>query len=62
MVKEHPFFTVPGANGIYQIGDIPMGRYRLEVWHPDVGTKVEAFNMVRDGEIINIDVRLLRNQ
>ncbi len=58
VVKEHPFFTVPNTRGSYQIDAVPLGKYRLEVWHPDVGTKVEPFNMVREGEVLTIDVDL----
>jgi len=60
VVKEHPFFTVPNTRGNYRIDAVPMGKYRLEVWHPDVGTRVEPFNMVRDGEVLAIDVGLGR--
>ncbi len=58
VVKEHPLFTVPNTRGSYRIDAVPMGKYRLEVWHPDVGTKVEPFNMVRKGEVLSIDVDL----
>ncbi len=62
VVKGHPFFTVPNTRGSYRIDAVPMGKYRLEVWHPDVGTKVEHFNMVREGEVLNIDINLRRSQ
>jgi len=58
VVKEHPLFTVPNTRGSYRIDAVPMGKYRLEVWHSDVGTKVEPFNMVREGEVLSIDVDL----
>ncbi len=58
VVKEHSLFTAPNRRGSYRIDAVPMGKYRLEVWHPDVGTKVEPFNMVRKGEVLSIDVDL----
>ena len=58
VVKEHPFFTVPNTQGNYRIPALPLGKYTLEVWHPELGTKVEHFNMVRDGEVLAIDVDL----
>ncbi len=58
VVKEHPYFTVPNLQGSYRIDAVPMGKYRLEVWHPDVGTTVGPFNMVREGEVLSIDVDL----
>ena len=62
VVKEHSLFTVPNTRGRYRIDAVPMGNYRLRVWHPDVGAKVEAFNMVREGEVLNIDITLRRSQ
>lgn len=58
VVKGHPFFTVPNTQGNYRIPALPLGKYTLEVWHPELGTKVEHFNMVRDGEVLAIDVDL----
>jgi len=58
VVKEHPFFTVPNTQGNYRIPALPLGKYTLEFWHPELGTKVEHFNMVRDGEVLAIDVDL----
>ena len=62
VVKEHPLFTVPNTRGSYRIDAVPMGKYRLEVWHPDVGTEVKPFNMVSEGEVLNIDINLRRSQ
>jgi plastocyanin len=62
VVKEHSLFTTPNTRGSYRIDAVPMGKYRLEVWHPDVGAKVQPFNMVREGEVLNIDINLRRSQ
>jgi len=58
VVKEHPYFRVSDTQGNYRIPALPLGKYTLEVWHPELGTKVEHFNMVRDGEVLAIDVDL----
>ncbi|MEE9550381.1 MAG: carboxypeptidase regulatory-like domain-containing protein, partial [Candidatus Binatia bacterium] len=58
VVKEHPFFTLSDSRGNYRLGAVPVGRYRLEFWHPELGTRVEPFNMARDGEVLAIDVDL----
>lgn len=62
VVKEHSLFTTPNTRGSYRIDAVPMGKYRLEVWHPDVGTEVKPFNMVSEGEVLNIDINLRRSQ
>ncbi|MBI4525054.1 MAG: hypothetical protein HY695_14720 [Deltaproteobacteria bacterium] len=58
VVKEHPFFSATDKRGNYQIGGIPPGKYRLEVWHPDLGVKPVSFNMAREGEVLAIDLDL----
>ncbi|MFQ5842770.1 MAG: plastocyanin/azurin family copper-binding protein [Thermodesulfobacteriota bacterium] len=58
VVKEHPFFAVSDSRGNYRIDAVPVGRYRLEIWHPELGTRVEPFNMVRGGEVLAVDVDL----
>lgn len=60
VVKEHPFFAVSDSRGNYRLPAIPVGRYRLEIWHPELGTKVEPFNMARGGEVLAVDVDLKR--
>ncbi len=60
VVKEHPFFAVSDTRGNYRLPAIPVGRYRLEIWHPELGTKVEPFNMARGGEVLAVDVDLKR--
>ncbi len=58
VVKEHPFFAVSDSRGNYRLDKVPVGKYRLEIWHPELGTKVEPFNMVRGGEVLAVDVDL----
>ena len=58
VVKEHPFFAVTDKQGNYQLENVLLGSYRLELWHPEFGTRWEPFNLVRDREIQTIDVDL----
>ena len=44
--------------GNYQLNRVTLGKYRLEVWHPDFGTKVVPFELVREGEVPGLDVEL----
>ena len=56
VVKGHPNFSASDIQGNYRLNGIPLGKYRLEIWHPEFGTKVVSFNLVRDGEVLAIDV------
>ncbi len=58
VVNGHPYFTLSDSRGNYRLGAVPVGRYRLEFWHPELGTRVEPFNMVRGGEVLAVDVDL----
>jgi hypothetical protein len=60
VMKEHPFFAVTDKQGNYQLENVLLGSYRLELWHPEFGTRWEPFNLVRDREIQTIDVDLKR--
>jgi len=39
VVNDSPFFAVTGADGVFEIKDLPVGDYTLEAWHPVLGTK-----------------------
>jgi plastocyanin len=58
VVKEHPFFAVSDTRGNYNITAVPVGRYRLEVWNPELGTKAVPFLMARVGEVLVLDMDL----
>ena len=58
VVKEHPYFAVTDKRGNYELSGVPLGKYRIEVWHPEFGSKAVPFNLVRDGEVLAIDVDL----
>jgi plastocyanin len=38
-VVEHPYFQVTGADGSYELKNLPPGDYVLEVWHEELGTR-----------------------
>ncbi len=56
VVKGHPYFALPDTRGNYGLNGIPLGKYRVEVWHPDFGTQVLPFELVREGEVLVVDV------
>jgi plastocyanin len=58
VVQGHPYFGASDKKGNYQIKDVPLGKYRIEIWHPDFGTRTVPFELVREGEVLAIDVDL----
>jgi plastocyanin len=58
VVKEHPYFSAADNRGNYQIKDVPLGKARLEIWHPSLGTKTVPVDVVRPGEVVAVDVDL----
>jgi plastocyanin len=58
VVKNHPYFSTPDSRGNYSLKAVPLGKYRIEVWHPEFGSSAVPFNLVRDGEVLAIDVDL----
>lgn len=61
VVKEHPYYAASDTRGNYRLNGVPLGKYRLEVWHPESGTRVVPFELVREGEVLGLDVDL-KNQ
>jgi plastocyanin len=58
VVKEHPFFSIADKGGNYRINDIPLGKYRVTVWHPTLGTTEAGVELVREGQVSDIDFEL----
>jgi plastocyanin len=58
VVKQHPFFSVANDRGNYSINGAPLGKYRVEVWHPQFGVKNIPVEIVRDGEVLAVNVEL----
>ncbi len=60
VVKDHPYFAVPDGRGNYRINNVPLGKYQLEVWHPEYATKTVSFTVAYAGEVLVIDLDLVR--
>jgi|CXWL01.1.fsa_nt_gi hypothetical protein len=41
MAIDNPYYAITGADGAFQIGDVPPGTYTLTAWHPQAGTMLE---------------------
>lgn len=62
VVKGHPNFAAADLKGNYRLNGVPLGRYRIEIWHPEFGTKAVSFNLAREGEVLGIDVDLKKQK
>jgi plastocyanin len=58
VVKAHPYFAAADKQGSYRIDAVPLGKYRVQVWHPQLGTSETAVEIVRDGEVLDISFDL----
>lgn len=58
VVKSHPYYGATDSRGNYSVSGVPLGKYRLEVWHPDFGAKAVPFGLVRDGEVLALDAEM----
>jgi len=58
VVKGHSYFVVTDSRGNYSLSGVVLGKYRLEVWHPEFGTREAPFELVREGEVLALDMEL----
>ena len=48
-VLPHPYFATSGADGTFNIANLPAGTYTIEVWHESLGAQTATVT-VADGE------------
>jgi plastocyanin len=53
LVTDSPYFKVTGADGKFDISEIPAGTYTLEAWHEKYGTQTKEIT-VADGKPIDL--------
>jgi plastocyanin len=58
VVKEHPYFAAADKSGNYRLNNVPLGKYRLQVWHPQLGTTEAGVEIVREGEVVDVNFDL----
>lgn len=46
---EHPYFAVTGADGTFEIPQLPPGDYTLEAWHEKLGTQEQRISLAASG-------------
>jgi plastocyanin len=54
-VFKHPFFSVTGKDGNFELRNLPPGEYTIEAWHEKLGTMTQHVNITR-GENKTIDI------
>ena len=45
MVFDHPFFTIPRADGTFTIDDVPAGTYKVSAWHERIGENTQSIRI-----------------
>jgi plastocyanin len=56
IVTEHPLYAIVGADGRFSIPEVPAGRQKLVLMHPEHPNR-EVTVDVREGETTRVDVR-----
>ena len=60
-VLSHPFFSVTGEEGSFEIPNLPPGEYTLEAWHETYGTQMQKIQ-VSEGETKTVDFKFAPTQ
>ena len=47
-VMSHPYFSVTGVDGKFEIIGLPAGTYEVEAWHEKLGTQVSTVTVAAD--------------
>jgi len=52
-VLPHPFFSVSGDQGTFEIKDLPAGTYTIEAWHEKYGTQTAEVTVAEDASTVD---------
>ena len=52
VVLDHPYFAVTGANGQFEIPNLPPGKHKLVAWHERLGEREAEVEVGKDGKVI----------
>ena len=55
LVLDHPYFTIPGTDGNYEIRNVPPGQYTIVGWHERVGERTASVR-VEAGRAATVDL------
>ena len=51
LVLETPFFAVPNPAGDFDLPDLPVGQYRVHIWHPALPPQVQDVFVPKSGAV-----------
>ena len=57
VVADHPFYTITGNDGEFTLGNVPPGRYTLEVWQEMLGTVTKEIT-VADEDVTEVTIEM----
>jgi len=58
VVTQQPFFSNADKGGNYRMDGVPLGKYRIQVWHPQLGTTETGVELVRAGQVLDVNFDL----
>jgi plastocyanin len=58
VVKDHPYIASADKRGNFRLDGVPLGKFRLQIWHPQLGTTDAGVEIVRDGEVVEMNFDL----
>jgi hypothetical protein len=50
-VFDHPYFAVSDEKGAFSIPNVPAGRYMLNAWHEEAGTRRQEITITESGDV-----------
>jgi len=50
-VAENPYWALTGADGSYEIKDVPPGTYKIATWHEEGGPVVDSVTVASAGKV-----------
>ena len=56
-VFDHPYFSVTGDDGTFDIKNLPDGDYTLQAWHEKYGTQEQKFSVKGGKAQVNVSFK-----
>ena len=50
--------AVNDKGGNYRLNGVPLGKYRIQVWHPELGITETGVELVSAGEVLDVNFDL----
>ena len=55
-VFDHPYFTVTGRDGSFELDSLPPGRYELRTWHERFGVRVDSVEVGEGETVVEVSI------